>query len=89
MGVIKTHLGLAQGDLERCFLTLWIMRVRARATARGPWHAKVPCIYAKAYRFYQRSIWYGPKRARDGCVISYGLVTEKPKGAPCLGPGAI
>eukprot|EP01050_Picozoa_sp_SAG11_P037400 SAG11_NODE_14729_length_601_cov_5.374502_1_plen_26_part_10 len=26
MGVIKTHLGPAQGDLERCYLTLWIMR---------------------------------------------------------------
>eukprot|EP01050_Picozoa_sp_SAG11_P029673 SAG11_NODE_8450_length_1014_cov_1.356284_1_plen_112_part_01 len=28
MGVIKAHLGPAQGDLKRCFLKLWIMRVR-------------------------------------------------------------
>eukprot|EP01050_Picozoa_sp_SAG11_P049030 SAG11_NODE_26571_length_343_cov_1.061475_1_plen_43_part_10 len=28
MGVIKTNLIPAQGDLKRSFMTLWIMRVR-------------------------------------------------------------
>ena len=44
-GFIKTYLGPAHGDLERCFIQQRIMRVRRARD--GPRHAKVPCIYEK------------------------------------------
>ena len=58
MGVIKTHLGPAQGDLERCFLTQRIMRDRrARDGPRPVARKSTMRIYIiKRYKGDQRSI---------------------------------
>eukprot|EP01050_Picozoa_sp_SAG11_P021430 SAG11_NODE_3812_length_2211_cov_4.823864_1_plen_208_part_00 len=85
MGVMKTHLGPALGDLESCYLALRIMRVRRARD--GPRLVARKSTMQKAIEFTNgRSST--ARNARDGCVISYGMVTKKTQGASCLGPGA-